>query len=155
MKKFLRLLAFSFFIANIATAQPGKRQREFNLAKSSLGISGYDPVAYFKQGKAVEGNKNFTIIYEGVTYLFASAQNLELFKAKPASYEPQYGGWCAYAMGAKGEKVEVDPGTFKITNGKLYLFYNKYFTNTLKSWNQDETNLKTKADANWGNVYKS
>ncbi len=69
-------------------------------------------------------------------------------------YEPQYGGWCAYAMGNSGEKVEVDPETYKIVDGKLYLFYNKYFTNTLKSWNKDEAKLKSKADESWKNFYK-
>ena len=55
-------------------------------------------------------------------------------------------------MGAKGEKVPVDPGTYKIINNKLYLFYNKFFNNTLKDWNKDESNLKTKADANWQKI---
>ena len=55
-------------------------------------------------------------------------------------------------MGASGEKVEVDPETFKIIDGKLYLFYNKIFNNTLKSWNKDEANLKQKADANWKKI---
>jgi hypothetical protein len=55
-------------------------------------------------------------------------------------------------MGAKGEKVEVDPETFKIVNGKLFLFYNAYFNNTLKSWNKDEANLNRKADANWKKI---
>ena len=67
----------------------------------------------------------------------------------PEKYEPAYGGWCAYAMGNSSEKVEVDPETFKIIGGKLYLFYNFYFNNTLKSWNKNETGLKTKADGNW------
>ena len=62
-------------------------------------------------------------------------------------------GWCAYAMGAKGEKVSIDPETFKIINGKLYLFYNSYFNNTLKSWNKNEPTLKAKADVNWKRIY--
>ena len=57
-------------------------------------------------------------------------------------------------MGANGEKVEIDPSTFKILDGKLYLFYNAYFNNTLKSWNKDEKNLKDKADRNWSNLIK-
>jgi hypothetical protein len=57
-------------------------------------------------------------------------------------------------MGAKGEKVEIDPETFKIIDGKLYLFYNAYFNNTLTSWNKDEKNLKAKADKNWLSIYK-
>ncbi len=127
------------------------RKAQFNLEKG-VAIQGYDPVAYFTQGKAVEGNKSFAVFNQGVTYYFSSEANKEAFKKNPAAYEPQYGGWCAYAMGAKGEKVEIDPETFKIVGGKLYLFYNKGFNNTLKTWNKDENNLKTKADASWQKI---
>jgi YHS domain-containing protein len=75
----------------------------------------------------VKGSKEFAVYHQGVTYYFSSAENKALFKANPAKYEPEYGGWCAYAMGKNGEKVNIDPATFKIMNGKLYLFYNKYF----------------------------
>jgi len=119
------------------------------VAQSNPAMANYDPVAYFTLKKAVEGKKEIALVYEDFTYHFSSTQNRELFKANPAMYKPQYGGWCAYAMGSTGEKVEVDPETFKILNGKLYLFYNKFFNNTLKSWNKDETNLKNKADVNW------
>lgn len=120
-----------------------------NLNKAGVAIDGYDPVAYFRQVKPIEGKRGFSVTVDGATYLFSTSQNAVLFKAEPSKYQPQYGGWCAYAMGATGEKVEVDPETFKILDGKLYLFYNKFFNNTLKSWNKDEANLKQKADANW------
>lgn len=123
-----------------------------NVDKSGLAIGGYDPVAYFTSQKAVEGEAKYAVYADGATYHFASAQNRDLFKANPAKYEPQYGGWCAYAMGNTGEKVEIDPGTFKVTEGKLYLFYNKFFNNTLKSWNKDESHLKMNADANWTKI---
>ena len=122
---------------------------QLNLSKKGVALEGYDPVAYFKQAKATEGKKEFETTVDGVKYLFSSAQNAMLFKADPAKYRPQYGGWCAYAMGATGEKVEIDPETFKIIDGKLYLFYNRFFNNTLKSWNKDEVTLKQKADVNW------
>lgn len=124
------------------------RASQFNL-ENKVAIQGYDPVAYFTQKKAVKGKAAMASNYEGVTYYFSSQANKETFVKNPVGYEPQYGGWCAYAMGANGEKVEVDPGTFKILDGKLYLYYNAYFNNTLKSWNKDEVNLKKKADANW------
>lgn len=127
------------------------KAKHFNLEKG-VAIQGYDPVAYFS-GKPAEGSKKFSAAYEGVTYYFSSAANKETFVKNPARYQPQYGGWCAYAMGHDGTKVEVDPETFKIINDKLYLFYNKYFNNTLKSWNKDEQNLKTHADANWSKIY--
>lgn len=128
------------------------RKKQFNL-DDDLAIKGYDPVAYFKQSKAIKGKKEFALYHNGVVYHFFSAANKEEFKKNPFAYEPEYGGWCAYAMGATGEKVSIDPETFKIINGKLYLFYNKYFNNTLKTWNKDEANLKAKADASWKKIF--
>ena len=148
MKKII-LLVFVVFVTTQVSAQTvTKRTKEFNLEKG-LAIQGYDPVTYFTQKKAVKGKSSIATTFEGVTYYFTSNENKEIFKKNPSGYEPQYGGWCAYAMGSNGEKVEVDPETFKIVNGKLFLFYNAYFNNTLKSWNKDEVNLNRKADANW------
>ncbi len=130
------------------------RKKEFNLDQN-VAIQGYDPVTYFKENKAVKGKIELSVSYQGITYYFSSEENKDLFVKNPAAYEPQYGGWCAYAMGKSGEKVEIDPSTFKILNGKLYLFFNKYFNNTLKSWNKDEASLRTKADTNWQKILHS
>jgi YHS domain-containing protein len=128
------------------------RKNQFNLS-DGVAINGYDPVAYFKMNKAVKGNKDLTVYAGGVTYYFSSEENKDEFKKSPAKYEPQYGGWCAYAMGKKGTKVDIDPATFKIIDGKLYLYYNRYFVNTLNYWNKDEPNLKKNADDNWSKIY--
>ena len=130
------------------------RKAQFNIDKNAVAVSGYDVVAYFTQSKAVKGNKQFAVNAEGVLYYFSNVANKELFLKNWKSYEPQYGGWCAYAMGANGEKVEIDPETFKIIGGKLYLFYHSWTNNTLTKWNKDETNLKIKADKNWINFFK-
>lgn len=149
MQKLLLLMGLSLLVlTGFSQDATPERKKEFNL-KDGLAIQGYDPVAYFTLGKAVKGDKNFSLYHQGVTYYFSTTGNKEAFKQAPAKYEPQYGGWCAYAMGAKGEKVEIDPKTFKVLNDKLYLFYNKFFTNTLTSWNKDEVNLKQQADKNW------
>jgi YHS domain-containing protein len=125
--------------------------KQFNL-DDGVAIKGYDPVAYFTDHKAEKGKKEFAYSDHGVTYHFASAADQQTFQANPVKYEPQYGGWCAYAMGHDGSKVEVDPETFKIINGKLFLFYNRFFNNTLKSWNQDESKLHSQADINWQKI---
>lgn len=124
------------------------RIEHFNTNDQNVVNDGYDPVSYF-DGDPLEGVMEHSYNYKGVTYWFASATNRAKFIKSPKSYEPQYGGWCAYALGHKPEKVKVDPNTYKIVEGKLYLFYNFYLTNTLKSWNKDETNLKLNADKNW------
>ncbi len=152
MKKLAFIMLLGLLASTSLPAQEPLRKKHFNLEKN-LAIEGYDPVAYFKQSKAVEGKKEFSVIDQGVTYYFSSIVNRELFKSNPAKYEPEYGGWCAFAMGSSGEKVNVDPETFKVVNGKLYLFYNKFFNNTLKDWNKNENNLKTKADANWAKTF--
>lgn len=139
-------------ISLIGFAQNANRAKQFNL-ENGLAIQGYDPVAYFNQNRALEGNKQFSLNFEGVTYRFINAANKEAFLKDPKKYEPQYGGWCAYAMGATGEKVEIDPETFKVLNGKLYLFYHSWTNNTLLKWNKDEVNLKSKADKSWMNIF--
>ncbi|MDN5203979.1 YHS domain-containing (seleno)protein [Fulvivirgaceae bacterium BMA10] len=131
-----------------------KRIEHFNLNDTKVAIKGWDVVSYFNQKEPSEGNSNFKHTYNGVTYWFKNQGNKDLFVANPEKYEPSYGGWCSYAMGNTGEKVEVDPETYKIINGKLNLFYNFYFNNTLKKWNKNETNLKKKADNNWDKIFK-
>lgn len=123
------------------------RKRTFNIRKN-VAIEGYDPVSYFDQ-HPVAGSPKYQFDYKGVNYQFASAQNLARFKSSPDQFEPAYGGWCAFAMGDTGEKVKVDPETFKILDGKLYLFYNFWGNNTLTSWNKNEKALKSQADRHW------
>lgn len=150
MKKLFLIVVALLSITTFAQSA-SKRTTEFNLEKK-VALQGYDPVAYFKQKKAVKGKKELAAGYEGVTYYFSSQANKDAFLKNPTGFEPQYGGWCAYAMGANNEKVEINPETFKIVDGKLYLFYNAYFNNTLKSWNKEESDLKKKADANWKKI---
>lgn len=145
---FFSVLFFSFLFISASAQDAVTRKKQFNL-DDNVAIDGYDPVAYFKDNKAIKGKREYSVDQLGVTYFFSSYANREEFKKSPAKYEPEYGGWCAYAMGAKNEKVSINPETFKIINGKLYLFYNKSSNNTLVTWNKDEANLKSKADANW------
>lgn len=156
-----RLIYFSILLiisiltqSGFAQDEASKRQKNFNLGSGQLAIQGYDPVGYFVSNQAVKGKKDFQYAYKGIKYYFANQSNLNTFKQNPDKYEPAYGGWCAYAVGAKNDKVSIDPGTFKIKNGKLFLFYNSWGTNTLNYWNQDEANLYKKAEGNWKKLYQ-
>lgn len=125
--------------------------KHYNI-QDNIALEGYDVVSYFSN-KPIKGNKKYSVTSQGIIYWFISETTRDIFAANQEKYKPQFGGWCAYAMGEKGEKVNVDPETFKILDGKLYLFYNAYFNNTLKSWNKDEKNLKNKADLNWRKIF--
>ena len=147
----MKLTILLLFFSSLVWAQGDEaRIKLFNL-KKQVALEGYDPISYF-DNKLTEGKSEIKISYKGVTYLFATKQNLAKFKASPEKYEPAYGGWCAYAMGETGEKVKVDPETFKIIDGKLYLFYNFWGSNTLSDWNKNEKLLKAKADQNWKKI---
>jgi YHS domain-containing protein len=142
----LALICLSVFSIKAQGVQP----KHFN-TKNGIAIEGYDPVSYFS-GKPDEGKSELKFTHKGVTYLFLSQANLNKFKASPETYEPAYGGWCAYAMGATGEKVKIDPDTYKILYGKLYLFYNFWGNNTLTDWKKEERKLKEAADKNWNKL---
>jgi YHS domain-containing protein len=152
MKIFFVLFVLSVS-ASTAFAQTDQlRNKHFNLDEN-VALDGYDPVSYFTSVPK-EGQKKLSYSFKGVEYLFSSAQNLATFKASPEKYEPMYGGWCAYAMGKTGEKVKIDPETFKIVDGRLYLFYNFWGNNTLEDWNEKETPLKAAADLNWKKLFR-
>ena len=124
-------------------------------AEDGLALGGYDPVSYFEDGRPVLGSARLSTSYHGVVYRFASEIHREEFNKDPLSYLPEYGGWCAYAMGIDGERVEVDPETFKVKDGRLFLFYNRPFNNTLKKWNKKEDDLLRRADQNWKTKLKT
>lgn len=120
--------------------------------KKGVAIEGYDVTEYFNN-TAVKGTKEYSIAYDGATFYFASAENKILFETNPKKYIPQYGGYCAYAIGVKAKKISIDPKTYEIRDGKLYLFYNSFGTNTLGLWNKkDPEALRVKADENWEKI---
>jgi YHS domain-containing protein len=147
MKSLNTLVLFLLIGHSLFSQTEAQRKKHFN-TKQAIAIQGYDPVSYF-DNRPAEGKESLKYTFKGVTYQFVSETNLNKFKASPEKYEPAYGGWCAYAMGATGEKVKIDPETFKINDGKLYLFYNFWANNTLKDWNKNEKTLRDKADKHW------
>jgi YHS domain-containing protein len=111
-------------------------------------IEGYDPVAYFAEGRPVEGDSAFAHDWMGATWYFASAENRDRFAADPERYAPQYGGYCAWAV-AHGYTAKIDPAAWKIVEGKLYLNYSK---EVQADWAQDIPGNITKSDANWPKI---
>ncbi|WP_303318848.1 YHS domain-containing (seleno)protein [Flavivirga abyssicola] len=138
----LFLLSFSFGFGQTL---------DYNI-KKGFAANGYDVVAYFNN-EAIEGHKKFRHEYDSVNYKFSSKEHLDAFKTNPEKFIPQYGGYCAYAIAIKENKVSINPKTFKIINDKLYLFYNAWGTNTLELWNKEHSHeLLNKADKNWEKI---
>lgn len=119
-----------------------------NVTPEGVAIKGYDPVAYFMDGRPEKGRKEFQYVWNGAKWRFASQEHLDLFKSNPARYAPRYGGYCAYAV-SQGKTADIDPDAWNIVNGRLYLNLNK---DVQKLWSKDIPGYIRKADRNWPRI---
>jgi YHS domain-containing protein len=110
-----------------------------------MAIDGYDPVAYFTDGKPVEGSKAYSFDWNGATWRFASAAHRDLFAQAPEKYAPQYGGYCAWAV-SQGYTADIEPEAWRIEGGRLFL---NYSLDVQKKWAADIPGNIVKGDMNW------
>jgi hypothetical protein len=129
----------------IATAANVMAQKAEVYISSGVAIKGFDPVAYFKEGKPVKGNEKFSYDWNNAKWFFVSKENLDAFSKMPDKYAPQYGGYCAYGM-SEGHKAPTDPNAWTILNGKLYL---NYSLDVKQNWVKDQQERIIKANKNW------
>ena len=113
--------------------------------KERAAIRGYDPVAFFTENQPVKGNSDFLLKHNGAKWFFSSKENLEMFKANPEKYSPQYGGYCAYAI-SNGSTASSKPEFFTVYNDKLYLNFSK---SVYKKWNKDKDTYIEEANVEW------
>lgn len=135
------LLLIPAILPSPAQAEPPVYTGAFD----NIAVQGHDPVAYFTDGKPVKGSKDFVAEYQGAEFRFASAANRDAFRADPAKYAPQYGGYCAWAV-SQGYHAKGDAKNWKIVDGRLYLNYN---TSIQKKWEADIPGFIAAADAQW------
>jgi YHS domain-containing protein len=121
-----------------------------NHDKQGIAIEGYDPVAYFTDGKPVKGDSKLKQEWAGSTWLFASAEHRDLFAQAPEKYAPQFGGYCAYAV-SEGHTATIDPQAWKIVDGKLYL---NYSLSVRENWLKDQTRRIEVANKNWPTLHR-
>ena len=129
----------------LAADRPSVAGEPVNSTFFGTAIKGYDPVAYFTEGRPVEGSRRHSHDWNGVTWRFSSAANRDLFIADPEAYAPQYGGYCAWAV-AEGYTADIDPEAWHIADGKLYLNYNQ---TVAARWLEDVPGHVAKGDVNW------
>ncbi len=111
--------------------------------RANVAILGYDPVAYFTDGRPLKGEPAFVFEWMGAKWQFASQSHLDLFKADPEKYAPQYGGYCAYGV-SQDQLVGIEPDKFKVLGGKLYLNYD---AEVQAIWLKDPAGYVKQADA--------
>jgi hypothetical protein len=121
-----------------------------NKSSAGLALRGYDAVAYFREGAAVEGHAEFAHEWNGARWLFKNAENRDAFSREPEAFAPQYGGYCSYAV-AHGYTADADPQAWKVVNGKLYLNYNE---DVRKLWERDVPGFLQRSEQNWPQFLK-
>jgi len=132
-------MAVCLFLAGAALAQDSAKR---------IVLKGYDPVAYFTDGKAVKGDPKFSYDFDEGRYYFASARNREMFAANPERYAPQFGGYCTGSM-SRGVRAEADPAAWIIVDGRLYVFGQVKFKELAAADPQYLAERIPKADKNW------
>lgn len=147
-RKFVSVLGILLTLAVLPISQVGAASYLNKSGWTGVAIEGVDPVAYFTESKPVKGSGKFSFKWKGATWRFASAENLERFKAAPGKYEPQYGGFCAYAV-SEGYTASIDPEAWSIVDGKLYLNYSK---SVRALWSKDIPGRISKGDKNWPGI---
>jgi YHS domain-containing protein len=148
MRKLLAALAVAFSAAFIAAPAQADQPPVHTSLLSRLAVGGYDPVAYFTDGRPVRGTTQHRITHAGYEYRFASAENLAAFRANPSRYLPQYGGYCAWAV-SQGYTAPGNPNNWRIVDGRLYLNYND---EVQQRWERDIPGFIRSANANWPSV---
>jgi len=113
-------------------------------------IGGYDAVAYFKESMPLQGNEDFSYVWNDATWLFSSRANMDDFKSNPEKYAPQYGGFCAYGC-YEGHKASTEPDAWTVVDGRLYLNYN---IKVRDLWRENNTEFIKEADKNWPKLKK-
>ena len=119
--------------------------------ETRIALDGYDPVAYFTDGRPVKGSQELTFAFDDAVYYFESAEHRGMFAADPDRYAPQYAGYCAIGV-SMGMKVHADPEAWAISDGKLFVFSSK---KRVPAFAQDSAAIVNKADANWPTVHNS
>jgi YHS domain-containing protein len=145
-----RRLFITYLIAAALPAFAESKVEPINKDGSGVAIKGYDPVAYFTQGKPVKGSTAFSYPWMNSTWLFANAEDRDEFSKNPAKYAPQYGGYCAYGV-SQGHAVNIDPEAWAVIDGKLYLNYSKSVKNT---WSKSIPKYIEDANHNWPALHK-
>jgi YHS domain-containing protein len=148
----MKLLTFTkstaFAISLLTASSVFAADIDMNANQNDVAISGYDTVAYFTKGMAVEGTHKYTATHKNAIYQFSSAENRDLFRSNPEQYAPQFGGFCAMGV-ALEKKLDVDPQAFKIVGGKLYLNLNPAVQN---KWLTDVPGYIDTAEGNWTDI---
>jgi YHS domain-containing protein len=148
-KIFVPFVVAAAFIFAVAMPLHAETKSEIFKNWRGIAIKGYDPVAYHKSGKSIEGSSKYELDWKNAKWRFASAEHRDLFKSDPEQYAPRYGGYCAWAV-SQGYTAGVDPkNAWRIVGGKLFLNYN---VDIQKKWAKDIAGNIKKADANWPGV---
>jgi len=146
--RIIMIVCCALYFGILAVTPMVAKKEPINLDLRGRALKGYDPVAYFVQGKAVPGSPRFEYRWNGAIWEFSSDENKRLFRTWTVKYTPAYGGYCSWAL-AEGYTADIDPQAWTVYRGKLYLNQNP---DAKKKWEKDIPGNIERADVNWPGV---
>ena len=147
MKRILATTALALALLSQPVAALAAEPEIYTSWRNDLALEGYDAVSFFK-GKPLRGRTEFQTLYKDATWRFDTQANLDLFLLNPSMFEPQYGGYCAWAV-ANGKLAPGRPRHWHVEDGKLYL---NYSVRVQKRWNALRDEFIDRADAQWPEI---
>jgi hypothetical protein len=120
-RKLSALLAALFIFAPAAICA-ATTERSVVDRLTGLAISGYDPVAYFVEGRALPGKGEHEYAFAGGVWRFRNPGNRAAFIANPSVYMPRFGGYDPVGL-TRGVTVPGNPRVWYVVGERLYLFY--------------------------------
>lgn len=139
---------FIFLVSLASLVSAGSPKSPVYTESDGLALRGYDAVAYFADGRAVRGQPQYEVPWNGARWRFASAEHRDRFVAAPEQYAPQFGGYCAWAV-SRGYTAEGDPEAWRIVDGSLYVNYSK---RVQRKWEANIPEYIRQGQAHWPGV---
>lgn len=147
------ILGISFFLL-FGLVLTHAQSHSYSTDDSMIALDGYSTVSYMDNGKAEMGKKAYKASYDGLTYYFTDHKQLKKFQNNPKKYKPQYGGWCAFAV-SLGGKYRPNPKSFRVVNGKLYMFTVNLEGDFVQVWEKEgKAKHIAQANKNWQTMKK-
>ncbi|MES0824668.1 YHS domain-containing (seleno)protein [Ruegeria sp. SCP11] len=132
-------------VASFITPAVKAQEMPVYFATDGAAMAGYDVVSYFDGESPVRGQPEYSVVWKGAEWHFASAENRDAFERDPRSFAPQFGGYCAYAM-AQGVLISTDPLAWQVVDGRLYLTHSLEIE---EMWREASAEYIRMAEAHW------
>ena len=142
--RYLMIAMLALFLGACATTESKVVETESPKVEVYKSTESFDTVAYFTVQKAIKGLPQFSLVHDGVKYIFSSKENRDEFEQNPEKYIPGYEAYCPVSL-ANGSNVKGKPTVWRVYKDKLYWFFSEKHAD---EFDENEEEILKKAEEN-------